>query len=489
MSGTAALSAARKRRASNAPGAMPNMTPTSFSNTPNPYYNSSPQIQPPPHYGGGGGGVPSVVPPNMTIHENIALIKMQMEQRLQLITSQGRSMPPEKLKMLQKQQEIQTQILKQKIEVAREMEHDDQAPHFPQMAQKHVAFQSNDVPKTTNGMSVPMADARTKHVQQANKGTMPTATLTPFVSMTSANGVIPPPIVILKSHDDKIGEHDAVLNDLSNRMNYMHNRIDQIERSSVSPQHDMVEQPRQLDNVNTETNEIGHDNHPEEEEEPTLLMEEVIGDLLNSRDFMQGVVDKIMNETNLADVVFKIDPIIKENQELRSLLHSQQEMLNQMNIMLMKFLNAQSQEATNSNHYDMCDGEVGGDVCDANGLYNEVNDESTYVESNNDTEQGEAGAGAGAGAEAPAPEEAEDTVVDKDDVEEQVTDQLVEHEVTDLADQAVEHVEDVNIQAGDTEATNADEQLAEENDDESGPNFPDVNRLKLLVSEIEASDL
>ena len=471
MSGTAALSAARKRRASNAPGAMPNMTPTSFSNTPNPYYNSSPQIQPPPHYGGGG-GVPSVVPPNMTIHENIALIKMQMEQRLQLITSQGRSMPPDKLKMLQKQQEIQTQILKQKIEVAREMEHDDQAPHFPQQ-----------VSKPTHASPVPVVDARMKQVQPTNKGTMPTATLTPFVSMTSANGVIPPPIVILKSHDDKIGEHDAVLNDLSNRMNYMHNRIDQIERSSVSPQHDMVEQPRQLDNVNTATNEIGHDNHLEEEEEPTLLMEEVIGDLLNSRDFMQGVVDKIMNETNLADVVFKIDPIIKENQELRSLLHSQQEMLNQMNIMLMKFLNAQSQEATNSNHYEMCDGEVGGDVCDANGLYNEVNDESTYVESNNDTEQGEAGA------EAPAPEEAEDTVVEKDDVEEQVTDQLVEHEVTDLADQAVEHVEDVKIQAGDTEATNADEQLAEENDDGSGPNFPDVNRLKLLVSEIDASDL
>lgn len=471
MSGTAALSAARKRRASNAPGAMPNMTPTSFSNTPNPYYNSSPQIQAPPHYGG---GVPSVVPPNMTIHENIALIKMQMEQRLQLITSQGRSMPPEKLKMLQKQQEIQTQILKQKIEVAREMEHDDQAPHFPTTAPKHVAFQSNDMPKTTNGMPVPMVDARTKHVQQPNKGTMPTATLTPFVSMTSANGVIPPPIVILKSHDDKIGEHDAVLNDLSNRMNYMHNRIDQIERSSVSPQHDMVEQPRQVDNMNTATNEIGHDNQPEDEEEPTLLMEEVIGDLLNSREFMQGVVDKIMNETNLADVVFKIDPIIKENQELRSLLHSQQEMLNQMNIMLMKFLNAQSQESTNSNQYEMCDGEVGGDVCDANGLYNEVTVETTYVGSNNDTEQGE------------APAEAEDTVVKNDDVEEVVTDQLVEHEVS---DQLVEHVEEVNIQGGDTEATNADEQTAEENDDGSGPNFPDVNRLKLLVSEIEASEL
>jgi hypothetical protein len=477
MSGTAALSAARKRRASNAPGAIPNITPNSFSNTPNPYYTSSPQIQPPSYGGGSGGGggvvrgpqgAASVVPPNMTIHENIALIKMQMEQRLQLMTSQGRSMPPEKLKMLQKQQEIQTQILKQKIELAREMEEEEQAPHFPQQ-----------VSKPTHPSPVPVVDARMKQVQPTNKGTgtMPTATLTPFVSMTSANGVIPPPIVILKSHDDKIGEHDAVLNDLSNRMNYMHNRIDQIERSSMSPRRDMVEAARQTDNVNSATNEVGNDDHPEDEEEPTLLMEEVIGDLLNSRDFMQGVVDKIMNETNLADVVFKIDPIIKENQELRSLLHSQQEMLNQMNTMLLKFLNSQSQEVNNSNHYDnMCAGEeVVGDVCDANGLYNEVTAESTYVESTVETEQ----------AHAQAEVEASDTVVENEDVEEVVTAEPIEQEVTDLV---VEPVEELHVQGDETEVTNNDEE-PEENDDGSGPNFPDVNRLKLLVSEIEVSEL
>jgi hypothetical protein len=403
----------------------------------------------------------------MTIHENIALIKMQMEQRLQLITSQGRSMPPEKLKMLQKQQEIQTQILKQKIEVAREMEHDDQAPHFPQQ-----------VSKATHASPAPIVDARMKQVQPTNKGTMPTATLTPFVSMTSANGVIPPPIVILKSHDDKIGEHDAVLNDLSNRMNYMHNRIDQIERSSMSPRRDMVEAARQTDNVISATNEVGNDDHPEDEEEPTLLMEEVIGDLLNSRDFMQGVVDKIMNETNLADVVFKIDPIIKENQELRSLLHSQQEMLNQMNTMLLKFLNSQTQEANTANQYDMCDGEGVGDVCDVNGLYNEVSVESTYVEPTVETEQ--------ALAEGEAIKTVVETVIENEDVEEVVTDQPVEEpEVTELA---VEQVEELHVQADETEVTNNDEE-PEENDDGSGPNFPDVDRLKLLVSEIEVSEL
>jgi hypothetical protein len=226
------------------------------------------------------------------------------------------------------------------------------------------------------------------------------------------------------------------------------------------------------------TNEVGNDDHPEDEEEPTLLMEEVIGDLLNSRDFMQGVVDKIMNETNLADVVFKIDPIIKENQELRSLLHSQQEMLNQMNTMLLKFLNSQTQEANTANQYDMCDGEGVGDVCDVNGLYNEVSVESTYVEPTVETEQ--------ALAEGEAIKTVVETVIENEDVEEVVTDQPVEEpEVTELA---VEQVEELHVQADETEVTNNDEE-PEENDDGSGPNFPDVDRLKLLVSEIEVSEL
>jgi hypothetical protein len=64
-----------------------------------------------------------------------------------------------------------------------------------------------------------------------------------------------------------------------------------------------------------------------------------MNDLINSRDFVQGIVDKIVNETNLSETIMKIEPIIKENQELRALILSQQNMLNEMNTMVMRLLN------------------------------------------------------------------------------------------------------------------------------------------------------
>ena len=72
-------------------------------------------------------------------------------------------------------------------------------------------------------------------------------------------------------------------------------------------------------------------------------METVMNDLINSRDFVQGIVDKIVNETNLSETILKVEPIIKENQELRSLIHSQQQMLNEMNTMVMRLLNQRQQ--------------------------------------------------------------------------------------------------------------------------------------------------
>jgi hypothetical protein len=68
-------------------------------------------------------------------------------------------------------------------------------------------------------------------------------------------------------------------------------------------------------------------------------MDVVINDLTNSREFVEGIVDKIVNETNLSEVIMKIEPLVKENQELRSLIYSQQQMMNEMNTMLLRLLN------------------------------------------------------------------------------------------------------------------------------------------------------
>jgi hypothetical protein len=54
-----------------------------------------------------------MVSPPMNIYENIELIKYQLAERTKLIQTQGSNIPVEKLRILQKQNEIQTQILRQ----------------------------------------------------------------------------------------------------------------------------------------------------------------------------------------------------------------------------------------------------------------------------------------------------------------------------------------------------------------------------------------
>ena len=116
MSGSAALSAARKRRASSGPLAT-NSIPAASA-----YYSKGQAIVPPNfQYENKQQPFPiqnGIPPQPMNIYENIELIKRQLAERTKLIQTQGSSMQPEKLRVLQKQNEIQTQILKQKMAIA-----------------------------------------------------------------------------------------------------------------------------------------------------------------------------------------------------------------------------------------------------------------------------------------------------------------------------------------------------------------------------------
>jgi hypothetical protein len=175
----------------------------------------------------------------------------------------------------------------------------------------------------------------------------PQPVLTPFISMVTSTGATPPPLVILKSHDEKIGEHDNVLNDLVDRVNYIHSRLDELsqnnktDRASSGPTVTTAEQNADSGAADADADADADDAAHAEEDETVLLMDTVMNDLINSRDFVQGIVDKIVNETNLSETILKVEPIIKENQELRSLIHSQQKMLNEMNTMVMRLLNQQ----------------------------------------------------------------------------------------------------------------------------------------------------
>jgi len=120
MSGNAALSAARKRRASSNQISPTNGTPTTqYYGKPsstvqqlmNQKFTSENSMTP-----------EKVIYPPMNIYENIELIKRQLMERAKFIQMQGSALPAEKLRILQKQNEIQTQILKQKMAIAQQME-------------------------------------------------------------------------------------------------------------------------------------------------------------------------------------------------------------------------------------------------------------------------------------------------------------------------------------------------------------------------------
>jgi hypothetical protein len=381
MSGNAALSAARKRRASSSPGVSGNSGSGSGSGsgvgngvggsyyTGNNVQNIQAMLNQPPvgkmiqqqHPRGPALDGPQIP---INVYENIELIKQQIEQRTKVIQTQGSSMPPEKVRILMNQNEVQAQILKQRMLMVQEMEMaaSIQTPKMATSPVQMAASQSaNNIPNKNEpqfiyekGIPRPNPNymsgggnantnriVETRAVQPAvtrstPHSNFPTAVLTPFVSMSTSTGATPPPLVILKSHDEKIGEHDAVLNDLANRVNYIHSRVDEL--SSGSSESHAKHRPEAI----SEAAEDGDDAEDEEDgDETVLLMDTVMNDLINSRDFVQGIVDKIVNETNLSETIMKIEPIIKENQELRSLIHSQQKMLNEMNTMVLRLLNQQ----------------------------------------------------------------------------------------------------------------------------------------------------
>lgn len=445
MSGNAALSAARKRRASSSPGvpgsggggggfSSPQQQTNGSYYSGNNVQNIQAMMNQPPAGGmskqalangqnlTGSLGI-NVPPVPINMYENIELIKQQIEARTKIIQTQGSTIPADKLKILHKQNEVQTQILKQRMLMLQEMEMsaaNQQAaaasaasaasaaansrlqrttpsknePQFiyekgiprPNPNYNSVTFNENVIthPHTVPVVAPVQAPAPAPvntPMSQRNvapsfvtpsraTGNLPTAILTPFVSMITSTGVTPPPLVILKSHDEKIGEHDAVLNDLTNRINYIHSCVDELSSNTTNHRTQPVEHAEETGD------ETGEETGDETGDETELLMDTVMNDLINSRDFVQGIVDKIVNETNLSETIMKIEPIIRENQELRSLIHSQQKMINEMNTMVLRLLNQQhdvdheADDTADNNHMEETNEQCN---IDENGLYQTEN--------------------------------------------------------------------------------------------------------------------
>lgn len=416
MSGNAALSAARKRRASSTP------TTSGGGGGGGGFTNSAPsQSASGSYYGGGSSSknsiqgimnqmpyppapqqemiLPKETAPNVptNIYENIELIKKQLSERTKLIQTHSSSIPADKLRVLQKQNEIQNQILKQKIAIAQQMTNVEQQRQQEQKqlyAATAAQRQANNAQSTYNTnepeiiyeKGIPRKNPRYRKLDEQNVAVSPAQVsntpqqmpsqqmpypadpdqtdrkLSPFISMMSDTGVIPPPIVILKSHDAKLEEHHYMIQDMLEQLNYLHSNMNSeqlstIKEDSIHRQYAPVDGMSQMKDSAVNDADAGADAGADADEETELLMDVVMRDLTNSREFVEGIVDKIVNETNLAEVIMKIEPVIKENQELRALIHSQQQMMNEMNTTLFRLLNQQNAVSNSSSSHSQSSAE------------------------------------------------------------------------------------------------------------------------------------
>lgn len=65
--------------------------------------------------------------------------------------------------------------------------------------------------------------------------------------------------------------------------------------------------------------------------------------LKSDPDFINGIVDNIMTNSNLSEIIEQIDVVQNENRELRELLDAQQKTINEMNAMLLKLFSQKDQ--------------------------------------------------------------------------------------------------------------------------------------------------
>lgn len=131
------------------------------------------------------------------------------------------------------------------------------------------------------------------------------------------SGAALPPNVLFKLHHDELLNMDAILNEHSNKIQMLLNRVDKTERGNVSS----VNKGEQNNNIIQDEQRGGS-----------------YDDIINNTDFIAKLLDNILNNTNLSDIINQIEPLQKENESLRSLLNSQQTTLNELSGLVMKLI-------------------------------------------------------------------------------------------------------------------------------------------------------
>ena len=173
------------------------------------------------------------------------------------------------------------------------------------------------------------------------------------------SGAALPPNVLFKLHHDELLNMDAILNEHSNKIQMLTNRI---ERGAVGAAN-MVSENGSSDNNKTSVNgDFSYDK------------------LVNNTVFITKILDNILTNTNLSDIINQIEPLQKENESLRALLNSQQTTLNELSGLVMKLISngLPSCSTIDNREYDRYDNTV---VDGLTSVYIPINEE--YMRRNN----------------------------------------------------------------------------------------------------------
>lgn len=102
------------------------------------------------------------------------------------------------------------------------------------------------------------------------------------------------PLMMFKTHDNKLSEHDLSIGDCFEQLKELDDRLTVIESSSSN------------DVSNGDDKGVGVGD---------------LNDLMNDEVFINGVVDNIMNTTNFASIVDNVIPLKEENEALKQQVH------------------------------------------------------------------------------------------------------------------------------------------------------------------------
>ena len=342
MSNSASLSAAKRRRGGGPPLGQPPLQG-----------QASPMAQGPPPQAGG--NLPPGLPPNF------------------------RQMPPQlQQQILRQMQQRMIQMQQAQQQQAQQQQQQQQAPGGPKNIP--VAMSSNNMnekmPPQVSGPGPYVVNSvlHNRAISEIDGIHIRDLPMSAAGLPCLPSGAALPPNILFKLHHDELLEQDATINDYSNRLQMLTNRVDKIERgvgggnsSSTSVQNPIQQSSNQ---------DLSND----------------MNGLASNTEFIAKVLDNILTNTNLSDIINQIEPLQKENESLRALIHSQQTTLNELSTLVMKLINGSFPSHIQQNY----DGEntctsTSGVVDNFNLKYEDINDVFCNYVNGNAGEAGEAG--------------------------------------------------------------------------------------------------